>query len=314
MSPASLFSVVARRLEEPSSLFPKYRHYSRETMSSNWLPDDGPRHFNGYGRLHFCALSWRRHHVERILDISTETSIPTCVRTISGMLPLLSSHPVCEGRTGDGTAPSALSTSAVPRRRRATSTRSSRSWTSSFPGKRQYWEEQNMDPFQLRVLMGDVPLFCALLLPALRAGGARYVFQVASPINWSYVLIPPPRITSLTSRLLWQDTVGMVLCDRAWHYDINGPKYLDCACEWKRLPPTQALHGGLCTTGSRRYEGRVNDTQGVSSKWGTVSPHFFLSLAWFTRVQIRVTTESYGVGTIEGCFDECRLTISQVSV
>ena len=38
-----------------------------------------------------------------------------------------------------------------------------------------------MDPFQLRVLMGDVPLFWALLLPALFAGGARYVLQVASP-------------------------------------------------------------------------------------------------------------------------------------
>ena len=28
----------------------------------------------------------------------------------------------------------------------------------------------------------------------------------------------------------------------------------------------------------------------------------------------RVTTESYGVGTIEGLYDECRLTGSQVSV
>ena len=86
-----------------------------------------------------------------------------------------------------------------------------------------------MDPFQLRILMGDVPLFWALLLPALYAGNARYVLQVASPLNWSDVLIPPPRTTSLTSGPLWQDTVGMLLCDRAWPYDINGPKYLDCA-------------------------------------------------------------------------------------
>ena len=101
-----------------------------------------------------------------------------------------------------------------------------------------------MDPFQLRVQMGDVPLYWALLLPALYAGGARYVFQVASPINWSYVLIPPTRTTSLTSGLLWQDTVGMLLCDRAWHYDINGPKYLDCAWAVKFASgsPLDTLH------------------------------------------------------------------------
>ena len=40
-----------------------------------------------------------------------------------------------------------------------------------------------MDPFQLRVLMDDVPLFWTLPLPALYAGGALYVFQVASPVN-----------------------------------------------------------------------------------------------------------------------------------
>ena len=35
------------------------------------------------------ALAQGSHHVERVLDISTETSIPTCTGTISGMLPLL---------------------------------------------------------------------------------------------------------------------------------------------------------------------------------------------------------------------------------
>ena len=59
-----------------------------------------------------------------------------------------------------------------------------------------------MDPFQLRVLMGDVPLFWTVLRPSPHASGARYVFHVAGPINGSYVLILPPRTTSLTARLL----------------------------------------------------------------------------------------------------------------
>ena len=59
-----------------------------------------------------------------------------------------------------------------------------------------------MDPFQLRVLMGDVPLFWAVLRPSPHEGGARYVFHVTGPLNRSYLLNPPPRATSLTARLL----------------------------------------------------------------------------------------------------------------
>ena len=47
----------------------------------------------------FRALGQGRHHVERVLDISTGTSIPTSIGTISGTLPLLSSHTVTEGWT-----------------------------------------------------------------------------------------------------------------------------------------------------------------------------------------------------------------------
>ena len=69
----------------------------------------------------------------------------------------------------------------------------------------------------------------------------------------------------------------MLLCDRAQHHDINGPKYLDCALAVKfasgSVYPRPSGHTSLkdsnrawlCTTGSRRYEGRVNDTQGVIS-------------------------------------------------
>ena len=69
----------------------------------------------------------------------------------------------------------------------------------------------------------------ALLRPSPREGGARYVFHVAGPINRSYVLIPPPRTTSLKAGLLQRDTVGILLCDWAWHYDINGSQFLESA-------------------------------------------------------------------------------------
>ena len=56
MSAGPPFSVVARRLEEPSSLFPKHRRYSRDTVSSTWFPGNGPRDFNGHGHLHSQLL------------------------------------------------------------------------------------------------------------------------------------------------------------------------------------------------------------------------------------------------------------------
>ena len=101
---------------------------------------------------------------------------------------------------------------------------------------------------------------------------------MASPINWSHVLIPPPRTFSLTRGLLWRDTVGMLLRDTAWHHDINRPKYLDSAGAVKFASGSvytqpsghtslkDSNRAWLCTTGSRRHEGRVNDTQWVSSK------------------------------------------------
>ena len=82
---------------------------------------------------------------------------------------------------------------------------------------------------QLKVRMGDVPLFRAPLRPSPHPGRTPYAFHVAGPINWSYVLIPILRATSPTAGLLWQDTVGILLCDRAWHYDINWPRNLDGA-------------------------------------------------------------------------------------
>ena len=144
-----------------------------------------------YTTSFFRAFPQGRHLVKRVLDISTGTSIPTCIGTTSGMQPFLLSYPVSEvrerGPLRGFRRPSAMGMwlfcSAAPRTRRAISTRSSGHGLAGFlvrgnPGKIRTWTLSNYGYGWATYRFSG--LFCVhLLIPVW------YVFHVAGPLNLS---------------------------------------------------------------------------------------------------------------------------------